>query len=408
METENTYFENGQPPNGGGEESVDRMKSDRYYQAVREHESLGAEYNGRFESRKQHADDLRRRHLSVLDARETEYNSDRTRIKQKLHKAKLDLEATHRSASEHCSEIGVRYVPGKTTEVDVLSVPMIEEAEAAKRLGLPFGVGFNDRLLRFFKPILTILCWLMSSLSLGLGFKILDTKKIFGNPTTVGLSLVMGGVVALGLLVAITSMWKALGTKIGAGRPTREVVGLLIPIAAMTAALLLGVAVLDAKAVILLNAARAALNPAFAIPMGIAVLIGAVISGTYILGLAGTGFAESYSLAAKKSIDAEIKGDENGKREAVKQTVLIREALEALADVKVAEQIIQNHENDLMRMDKEFKHERAEMLASVPVVPTTLEPDELRELASLRDRIRSAKAHLDAHIVSRSNSFNTP
>jgi hypothetical protein len=79
----------------------------------------------------------------------------------------------------------------------------MEEAEAAKRLGLPFGVGFSDKLVKFFKPVLTVLCWGMSSLSLGLGFRLLDAKNLFGNLANVVFSLIMGGTVAIGILVAV-------------------------------------------------------------------------------------------------------------------------------------------------------------------------------------------------------------
>lgn len=401
MKTDNSLFDYQQSSNGNNGGISSSTKKDRYQQAVLELESRQSEFSARLETRKQEANGIRDRHLSFLDAKESEHKADRTQVKQKLDGAKLDLEAAHRSASEHCSEIGVRYVPGKTTEVDVLSVPLLEEAAVAKNLGLPFGVGFSDRLVGFLKPVLTVLCWFMSSLSLGLGFRLLEAKNIFANPIMVCLSLVMGGVVAIGLLLSITPMWKSLGVKIASGRPTKEVIALLVPVAIATAVLMLGLAFLDAKAVILLNAARAALNPTFAIPMEIALLIGAVISGVYVLGLAATSFAESYTAAAKKSIYAEIKADENVKRDASKQTVPIRKALEALADVKVAEEVIQQLENDLRRMDGEFKGERAEILASIPQAPTKLEPDELKELTDLRDRARAAKTNLDAHIESR-------
>jgi hypothetical protein len=397
---DDTNFD-GQQPNGKGKGNSARTKKDRYYQAVREHESREAELNGRMDTRRQSAEEVRQRHLSLLDSKDAEYKAERADLKVDLKEAKLDLEAAHRSASEHCSEIGVRYVPGKTTEVDVLAVPLLLEAEVAKTLNLPFGVGFSDTLVKILKPVLTVLCWLMSSLSLGLGFRLLDAKNIFANPATVGLSLVMGGVVAIGLLVAITWMWKPLGAKIGSGRPTKEVAGLLIPVVLITLALLLGLAFLDAKAVILLNAARAALNPAFGIPMEVALLIGAVISGTYVIGLAGASFADGYTSAAKKSIADYIKHDETCKQTAAKRTVPIKGALEALAEVKVAEENIQNLEADIKSLDAEFKRDRAEIISALPEPPTDLQPHEEHEINQLRDRVRSAQAHHSAHAATR-------
>ena len=404
MNNDNAQTNGEHPPNLSEEGIVNHTKKQRYHQAVRESESKEAEFNARLDVRKQGVEEIRQRHLTLLDAQQNEYQSERTQIKQNLDEAKINREAALRSASEHCSEVAVCYVAGKTTGMDILNVPLLEDAEAAKRLGLPFGVGFSDKVTKFLKPVLMVLCWFMSALSLGLAFRLLNAKNLFASPTMVGLSIVIGGVVAVGLFVALTKMYLPIGTKIGSGRPTKEVIGLLIPVLILTLALLLGLACLDAKAIILLNAARAALNPAFEISMGVALLMGMVISGVYVLGLAGGAFADGYNDAARESIMAEIMRDKNVKQDEAKQKVPIRAALEALGNVKVADEIIQNLNDDLKHLDQEFKRERAEVLASLPQVPTTLEPDERKELTDLRDRTRSARAHQDAHIVSRNST----
>ena len=394
------------PPasNGSGEDAVDRVKRNRQNQAIRTLESRESEFATRLGARQKSADELRGRGLAQIDAHEKEYQAERTQTKSKLDQADVHQDAAHRSAGEHCAQIGVHYVPRQTTDEDVLRVPLLEDAEAARRLNLPFGVGFSDTLVKVLKPILTLLCWLMSSMSLGLTFRLLDARNIFANPLMVALSLVMGGVVAVGLLVALTPGWKALGTKMGTGRPKDEVTKMFIPVALITAALFVGLAFMDARAIILLNAARAALNPAYAIPMSVALLIGLLLSGVYSLGLAGTAFASGYNAAARQNIDAFIKLDEDMKREAAKKRVPIIKALEALAEVKVVGEIIQNLDSRFKRLDQEFKRERAEMITALPERPTTLESDERQELIDLRDHVRSVDAIYSAHTMSRSGT----
>ena len=401
MNNDNTQFDGHTPRGSSTEGNTHRTKKDRYYDSARSHETLEAESKARLEVRQRSSEAIRQRHLSRLDAHEAEYVTDRAGAKGKLDEAKLDLEAAHHSASELCSDIGHRYVPGETSDEDLLRVPLLEDADGARELGLRFGVGYNDRLLNILKPVLALLAWLMSSLSLGLGFRIVEVKHLFANPVAVGLSLVMGGVTAVGLFIAVTWMWKLIGAKVGSVRPQAEVVRVLVPIGILTAALWLGLSSLDAKAVILLNAARAALNPIYEVSMVVALLIGMVISGVYVVGLAITGFACEYTATARKYISAFIRADEIQKHTAAKQTIAIREALEALAEVKVTEEVLSRAESDLARLDQQFNRSRAEMLAQVPEVPTDLQPEEMRELSASRDRLRSAKAHLDAHVISR-------
>lgn len=297
--------------------------------------------------------------------------------------------------------MSARSQPGKTREADILRVPLLEEAEVAKKLGLPCGVGINDRFLKFIKPILTVFCWITAALSLGLGFELLNPKNLFGNAAGVILSLVMGGMVALGILLFLGWLWKIVGNKVGSCRPTKEVLGVLIPSVVVTTAILMGLAVLDANALILLNAARAALNPAFAIPTHIAILIGLVLSGIYVLGVSAASFADGYSATAKQTIEAVINTDEKQKQEAAKARMPVQLALGALANVKVADEIAQAHEDELKRADEAFKAERAELLASLPELPTNLEPEEIKESNELRDRARSADTHLNAHLAAR-------
>lgn len=383
-----------------GDDPMHRALSERYHQTCRTFESRDADFNARLEARRKSAEEIRQRRLTQLGVVENEYNAARVQGGQRLERAKVQLEAAHRAAGEHCSEIGMPYVPGQTSAADVLRVPLLGEAEAARLLDLPFGTGLSDTSVKILKPALSLLCCVMSGLSLGLGFHLLTAKHLLDNPAMLFLSLIMGGVVAIGFLVSLTGMWKPIGVQMGIGRPKREAAALFIPVTLITTLLFFGAACLDAKALVLLNAAYAALNPAYAIPMGTALLCGIAISGLYVLGLAVTAFADGYSTAAKTNIRDYIKTDENDKREKAKRDVPAREALEALSGVKVAEEVFQRADDDLKRIDQDFKREVAAVYESLPEPPVNLEPDELQTLTDLRAKVSSAKTHYDAYVMS--------
>lgn len=388
---------------------VEHTKAERYRLASRIAETREAEFNKSLEVRYKSADELRQRHLAQLDTLAEEYTADRAQVKKKRAQAKVQLEAAHRSACEHCSEIGVQYVPGKTTGMDALAVPPMEKAEAAKKLDLKYGTGTVDKQSLILKPLLTVLCWVLSSVSIGLSFHLLDARHLVANPLSLlanPLSLGAGGLVSIGVLVAMTKIWKPIGTKIGFGRAQPEVLRLGIPAAVLTAAFFLGLAFLDARTMVLLNAARAALNPAVAVTIDFAFLFGVILSGVYVIGLAFTAFSDGYREAAQENIGAFIKQDQRDKIEKLKEKTPVLEAVEAVSDVGVANEVVRAFEEDLKSLDAEFERKQAELTASLPEVPDAIKPVEQEEVSKLRDRVRSEKTSYDAYKMSAGDAAN--
>lgn len=383
----------------------DNPYSERHYEALREYESAEAQFNARLAARQQEPERIRTYQLERVAALEAAYKRHLAQQQQKRAKAELDLEMAHAAASAHCAEIGVQYVPDVTTEEAIYAVPPLGEAEAAQRRNLPFGVGYHDAFAKACKPVLMGLCWVLSALSIGLGNHLLNPKNLLDNPVNVGLSLAAGGVVALGTSAALAWLWKAVGTMVGSGRPAAEVARAAGAALAVTLLLLAGLAYLDAKPTLLLNARRAALNPVFQVPLPLALLLGLLISGTYVLSTAGSAFADSYTQAARMSIEAEIRREESRRREARQGDVPVRKALGALSSVKVREQARRAAVAELQRLETTLQAERARLLDALPPLPTALEPDEIAHLAYLRERIRAAKTDCDAYTESRDGLF---
>ena len=401
METANHSEE---PSEGAAVDRTERVRSERHNSAARVLESRETVHDERLQLRQRAVAELRQHFFDQINTLEKEYQVARAYTKQRLDRERLDLDAACRSANQHCSGVGVQFVYGETTGETVLAVPLLEKAEAAKRLGLAYGTGFSEKLTKFTKPPLTVFCWLLASLSLGLLFHQLSARRLTADPLslfTSVLSLAMGGVVSLGLLVAMTWIWTPVGTKRGFARPGREVFWLKVWAVSITALFFAGLAILDASAVVLLNAARAALNPTAAPPVGLALLSGAVLSGLYVIGLAYAVFAGGYTVAARENIDSFVKENEKTEREKLRGKVPFQLAMEAVGDVKKADKAIEQLETQRGRQKQEHRREIHELVTLIPEIPTSLEPAELQELADLAAIVDSKKAHLDAHLMSR-------
>lgn len=394
-----------EPPESGTTDRSEFTRWERFNSAVRRFEAREDELMARLHVRRQNATELRQTLRELFDAVEKEYRATRADLQHQIKNAEFDVNAAQLSAGRHCSEIGIPYVPGQTMEADVLRVPALADADAAHSLDLPFGVGLSDGRVKLLKPVLMVFCWLASSLSLGLLFHLLEVRRLFISLPMLAVSLIIGGVVATGLNITITALWRPIGVKTGSRRTRTEVLRVLVPVALITGTFFLSLVVLDAKALILLNAARAALNPIFAIPLGVGLFIGTILSGVYIVGLAGTAFAAGYDDAAKKSISAMIAADEQVKLEAAKKKVAVRLTLDALAQVKVTQAAIKSLKDSLKLADQEYSRERNSLVEALPKIPASLEDAELQELTDLRDRSDSAKIEYDAHVLSRSGSL---
>ncbi|MBS1712989.1 MAG: hypothetical protein JST30_01495 [Armatimonadetes bacterium] len=389
---------NPQPSNGG---NVVSSAWERYAHSARLLESKEAEFADRLHVRQEQAKVHLERIYADVDYLKSEYQQERAQTKNALGTAKLDLDAAHRSAAEHCAQVNVKYEPGRTTETDVHRVPLVHEAEAARQLDLTFGVGINVRALAWVKPALAACCWILSSLGLGLLFKLLVPRALLANVVGVAISLVLGGLVTLGLVVFLMPAWKSIGSKLGSGRARQEVLksGLLVTL--VTVLVFVALAGLDAFSFLTMNASRAALNPALAMPVGIALLLGCVCSGIYVIGLAFSNFCLGYSESARKSIDGFIDTDKTGKVEAIKRTVPVKAAIDSLGHVKVIEERIRELETHLAKLKEDNDRETKALMSTRPEIPTELLPHEVQELKEMRERMNSDKVKYEAHAQSR-------
>lgn len=374
----------------------------RYHDSLRQLEDHEALFADRLIVRQNEARKVFEFQKEDLEALDQEMLAEKSNLKERVHIAKQNVDAAHRAAAEQCSVIGVRYAPGKTTEEDVLQVPSVHEAEAAQKLGLPFGLGMREPLfIRIAKIVSMIACWMMSTVSLGLMFRILNPKNPFSNPATVVIALVIGALATFAIVVVMDRMWRAIGAKVGSARPSSEVMPQVAVAGLITLAMVLGMALLDQMAILHITAAKAMLNKAFQIHPGHALLIGLVLSGAYVLSSAFSAFIFGYSEEAQRLVRGLVESDRDQKQAEAKATIPIQAALDALGQVEVAQTRLAALEEELKKLDESHRKDRAAIVASFPVVPTDFTEEEKRTMHELRQRHDAAKANHQAWEASR-------
>ncbi len=379
------------------EDSTVRALWLRLQGALRNLENREAVANARLSERQDDAKQALERLDKQLKRITERFDSEANRINRATDLAKGDLATAHRAAADHCSEVGVQYLPGRTMQEDVLRVPLMTEDCASKILELPFGLGITDGLVNKLKLILAVVCWFASSLSLGLSFRLLNPKNLLENPTNLFVAGAIGALVALGMFVMLTTCWKKIGAKIACSRPRSEVVAAVRPIAVLTLLAIFGLAFLDAKAIVLLNSARAEINPALGIPMIMALVIGMLIGSLYVTGLAATAFAEGYSTQARAAVRDHIRTREVIDREELKKAVPVRAALEALSAVEISNTRLERLEAEALDAKQKFDKDVGAINDLMPEIPTHCSSDENVELVTARERCRVAEINYHAY-----------
>ena len=339
---------------------------------------------------------------SLLAKREGEYEQDRGRVRCALEVCTQDLNAAHRSASRHCGEIGVRYVPGKTTEIEILRVPRISQAEAARSLDLKNGGEIAGERFAVLKTICTVLCAIVTSVAWGLLLFHVNYQKPLSTPLGFVLSLFAGTLVALAVRYAITRSWSLVGTREGFGKGKELVSKAWLAAIGCSVGVLCFLIGLDGLGIAQANAARASLNPAAAIPLWLALIAASAINFAYVVGFAYASHADAYNTAASGQMSGLIQTDQALKQEVRKAQVLVQAALDALGQINIIESRIEDYKAEFKQLEIEFTRAMTELLNAMPEEPSGATLQEISQLKDLRDKVAVAKERYDAHLSSRS------
>lgn len=372
--------------------------------AMRRLEGREHDFAERRSARRAKTDRYTEKLASLIKLREDEYAHDRERIRGALEVCTQDLDAAHKAASRHCGEIGVRYVPGRTSEEDVLRVPVLQDAEAARMLDLKIGARFSHSRHPAVYWIVTLLCGAVTVVSL-MGFLGVSLRDPMQKP------MAFAGAVLFGLAVPVAGRhflhpsWRSVGARVGAGRPAQEVAQAKAVAALITAVAVAGVMTIDGLGLVRASSARASLDSALGVPLWAALLGAGVVNLLYICGSAYWAFGEGYDETAGAAVRGLVRSDEQRKQEDRKGRVMVQAALDALGQVKVVEGRIEEYRTELKRAEQEFAQALNELLEAMPEEPVGIAPEEEAEIEALREKVTVAKHRYDAHVSSRGVNF---
>lgn len=241
-----------------------------------------------------------------------------------------EVRAAEEVAVKAFGEICVEYDADKTTVQDIHAALKLPEADAADQAGVG---GLHSPALNgsaFLKWAGMAGSFTLCTAGFGAIVMHISPSQLWTSPTALLPSLGMAAMIVGGAYMMVYPTWKRAGTMAAgqdeakAGKAVRH--GVLI--AAVAAA---SVALLDAKAIIAINVARALVDPEHATPFWVALLTGCCLSSIYVLGTASVAYHDALVEEGASRIEAAQFNHEKSQYEFVE----VRQAVEALNSVGV-------------------------------------------------------------------------
>jgi len=302
-----------------------------------------------------------RRHIErkgrQVDLVET-IESDRLRkLLIKRSTLESDLTAANEVASKALAVLGLEYIPGCTTVQDVYAITKLHAADAAERAGL---AGVHTGALSgssFLKWAGMLGCFVLATVGMGAVVMQVAPKQLIFNPVALVISMALAAVIVAGVFITTHPTWKRAGTMAGSSDQVKARNALMTGLA-VSVVCVLSVALIDAKAILAINAARALIDPAHATPFWMAFLIGCCLSSVYVVGTSVVAFNDAYALESARRIEAEQRRHERAEMDDQRHYLEVRNAIESLNAVKTTER-------ELDRLDPKIKAVHGELKGTI-------------------------------------------
>ena len=247
-----------------------------------------------------------------------------------------DLCAANEVAVKALAVLGLEYVPGQTSVQDVYAITKLHEADAADRAGL---AGVHTSALggsQILKWAGMVGCFVLATVGMGAVVMQTPPKQLAFNPIALLISMALASVIVAGVFLTVHPTWKRAGTMAASADRMKAKLGLTTAVV-VSGACVLAVALIDAKAILAVNAALALVDPAHATPSWLAFLIGCCLSSVYVVGASVVAFNDAYALESTRRIEAEQRRHERAEMEDQRHYLEVRNAIESLNTVKSIE-----------------------------------------------------------------------
>ncbi len=312
-------------------------------------------------------------------------------------RSELDAEiiAAHDIASRCFASLGMEYRPGKSKVDDLYKTEPLPASIAAERIGVPLASTHHDGLLKVLKFAGMIGCILLGTVGMGALILHIQPKSLLHSPLSIiafGLALILVG----GVYLVIAPTSRRVGSQI-ASKPnepsTKKACNLLVVLVAVFTVI---VALVDAKAIMAINATRAMINPESAPSFILAFLIAAALSATYVLGTAVLGLYEGFNFESKKRIEAEQDRHTDSFRQRQKNSLEVAQACEALNSVDVIEARRKDLDSEIRSVEQGLRQSLNDTYADTGA-PPELSEDQKKQLRLHEQEARFAAQKLNAY-----------
>jgi hypothetical protein len=225
--------------------------------------------------------------------------------------------------------LGLEYLPGKSKVEDLYAVEPLAHSVAAARAGVPSASTVSDGFLKVLKYAGMVGCLLLSTLGMGALLLHIAPRALVRSPLLI-VALGLGSMLVGGAYLAVVPGSRRFGSLL-ACRPNDPVTKRSrVTLPALVAGLVILVALVDAKALMAINSARAMINPESGTSFAVTFLVAAALSATYILGTAILACSEGFAIEAAKRIEAEQAKHQEAFRKGRKELLEVTQACEAL------------------------------------------------------------------------------
>ena len=332
----------------------------------------GAKLNERLQEHRRHIE-RKTKQVDLVESVESE------RLGKLLNQRSMfesDLSAAHEVALKALAVLGLEYRAGKTTIQDVYAITKLHVSDAADRAGLggvhTSAMGGNSLL----KWAGMIGCFVLATVGMGAVVMQVAPRQLFSNPIALVVSLALALVIVGGVYMTVHPTWKRIGTMSASKDKDWAKKSFMNGLVLSTVAVLV-VALIDAKAIMAINASRALVDPSHATPFWGAFLIGCCLSSVYVVGASIVAYNDAFAIESARRIEAEQRRHERAEMDDQRHFVEVRNAIEALNAVGVIERQLDELDPKIQAVAAGLNANRDEHYGSLPDAPDMPEEHKL-------------------------------
>lgn len=374
-----------------GEDPRQKALSDDLQETSRNNEAREAEiYGGLYAREIDHAvaADISRRRMH-----EEEESDHRRILRMRAARRDLDEENTglHEVAGTQYAELGIEYVPGKTTVADLYQVDDLSDTEAAEEAGLPAVFRRPERWLRILKVLAMAGAAILGTVGMGSFFLKRSPVQLLASPALLAMAVAVAALLLVGTYLGPFMMWARAGAFAAASSESGHTRRAIRNARLMTAVVIPFVSLVDAEMIASLNAARDMVDPGLRTPFGLVLAVAAGFNALYVLGVSVFAYNDGYGAQAEAMMDSKKARSAMAQRKEARAHVESKLACDAMNAVSVNEMRRERLGSEIEAAAGDFRAMAAAHESAIPAAPELSEEDRTEILVRRKKETYAAR-----------------